>query len=96
VAGSSPPYLFKLFVRGEDTLATETMLKLLRQSLESCLDRAYTLQVIDVAKHPDQAESNHISATPTLVQAFPEPTRRIVGNLTSQQQLVQLLSTQVF
>jgi circadian clock protein KaiB len=92
--GPSSPYLFKLFVRGEDTLATETMLKLLCQTLESYLERSYTLQVIDVAKHPDQAESNHISATPTLVQVFPEPSRRIVGNLTSQKQLAQLLTSQ--
>lgn len=94
--GASTPYVFKLFVRGEDTLATETMLRLLRQALETCLSGAYTLQVVDVAKQPDQAERNHISAVPTLVQVYPEPSRRIVGNLTSQQQLTQLLSAQVF
>ncbi len=89
---ASQPYVFKLFVRGEDSLATETMLRILRQALETCLNSAYTLQVLDVAKHPDQAEKNHISAVPTLVQVSPGPHRRIVGNLTSQQQLAQLLS----
>jgi circadian clock protein KaiB len=93
--GSPGPYLLKLFVRGEDTLATEAMLRTLRQALESYLNRPYTLQVIDVAKHPDEAENNHISATPTLVQVLPRPTRRIVGNLKSQQQLIQLLCDQV-
>ena len=86
------PNFGKLFVRKEDTLATETMLRMLHQLLESRLNQAYTLQVVDVAKHPDQAESNHISATPTLVQVLPEPSRRIVGNLTSSHQLMQLLS----
>ena len=90
-ASPASPYLFKLFVREEDTLATETMLRFLRQALESCLNQAYTLQVIDVSKQPDQAERNHISATPTLVQVLPEPGRRIVGNLTDQRRLMHLL-----
>jgi circadian clock protein KaiB len=91
---ATSPYLFKLFVRTEDTPATETMLRLLRQSLETYLKQAYTLQVVDVSKHPDEAESYHISATPTLVQVLPESTRRIVGNLSNPQQFLDLLGHQ--
>jgi circadian clock protein KaiB len=88
------PYLFKVFVRQENTLATENLLIVLRQSLETYLKQPYTLQVIDVTQHPDQAELNHISATPTVVQVLPEPSRRIVGKLTSPQQVMYLLGTQ--
>jgi circadian clock protein KaiB len=87
-------YLFKLFVRQEETPATETMLSLLRQSLETYLNQAYTLQVVDVSQHPEQAERYHISATPTLIQVMPQPTRRIVGNLTNPKQIMQLLGYQ--
>jgi len=90
------PYLFKVFVSQENTLATENLLIVLRQSLETYLKQPYTLQVIDVTQHPDQAESNHISATPTVVQVLPEPSRRIVGKLTSPQQVMYLLGTQKY
>ncbi|MGF1567239.1 MAG: circadian clock KaiB family protein [Nodosilinea sp.] len=85
------PYLFKLFVSGSDTAATEKMLRLLHTTLESTLLGPYTLKVIDVLKQPDQAEADHISATPTLIQVSPAPYRRIVGNWLNPQQMVQLL-----
>lgn len=84
-------YRFKLFVSGVDTAATEQMLRLLHSTLESTLLSPYTLQVIDVLKHPDQAEADHISATPTLIQTSPAPVRRIVGNLVNQAQMIELL-----
>ncbi|HSM82213.1 MAG TPA: circadian clock KaiB family protein [Nodosilinea sp.] len=86
------PHSFKLFVRGTDTAATEQMLRLLHTTLESSLATAYTLQVIDVTLHPDQAEAEHISATPTLIQTAPAPVRRVVGNVLSQEQMLRLLA----
>ncbi len=85
------PYLFKLFVSGADTLATEQMLRVLHNTLELALPGAYTLQLIDVSKHPDAAEAEHITATPTLVQVSPPPTRRIVGRLPNPSQIRELL-----
>jgi len=70
------------------------MLSLLRQTLETYLNQAYTLQVVDVSKHPEQAENYHISATPTLIQVMPQPTRRIVGNLNNPKQIRHLLGYQ--
>ncbi|MGF1518603.1 MAG: circadian clock KaiB family protein [Nodosilinea sp.] len=92
---TAPPpqaYRFKLFVSGVDTAATEQMLRLLHTTLEASLPNAYTLQVIDVTTHPDEAESAQISATPTLIQTSPEPTRRVVGNVLNQEQMMQLLA----
>ncbi|WP_035984246.1 circadian clock KaiB family protein [Leptolyngbya sp. KIOST-1] len=86
------PHRFKLFVNGMDTAATEKMLRLLHQALETTLPSAYTLQVIDVTTHPDEAEAAHISATPTLLQVSPGPVRRVVGNVLSQEQMMQLLA----
>ncbi|WP_051158460.1 circadian clock KaiB family protein [Nodosilinea nodulosa] len=83
---------FKLFVSGVDTAATERMLRFLHTTLESTLASAYTLQVIDVITHPAEAEAANISATPTLIQVSPEPVRRVVGNVLSQEQMAQLLA----
>lgn len=90
----SPPqsHSFKLFVSGVDTAATEKMLRFLHTTLELTLDGAYTLQVIDVMTHPDEAETANVSATPTLIQVSPEPVRRVVGNVLSQEQMAQLLA----
>jgi circadian clock protein KaiB len=41
----------------------------------------YSLEVIDVVDDPDFAGKDRIFATPTLVKVFPEPARRIVGDL---------------
>ena len=46
---------------------------------------------IDVTTHPNEAEAANISATPTLIQVSPGPVRRVVGNVVSQEQMMQLL-----
>lgn len=86
-----PTHLFKLFVSGADTIATEKMLRVLRNTLETTLTHPYTLHLIDVITHPDEAEANNITATPTLIQVSPPPVRRIVGHWPSPQQLRDLL-----
>lgn len=84
-------HVFKLFVSGADTTATEHMLRVLRNTLEATLPHPYTLHLIDVLTHPDEAETNNITATPTLIQVSPPPARRIVGQWPSPNQLRQLL-----
>nr|WP_277874214.1 circadian clock KaiB family protein [Nodosilinea sp. FACHB-131] len=85
-------HCFKLFVRATDTAVTEKMLRFLYTTLESTLPGAYTLQVIDVTTHPAEAEAANITATPTLIQVSPEPVRRVVGSVLSQEQMMQLLA----
>ena len=80
--GTEPPsgYVLQLFVSGHSR-ATERALHVLHELLETNLLHPYTLKVIDVFKHPEHAELNHISATPTLLRMWPQPRRRIVGDL---------------
>jgi circadian clock protein KaiB len=83
-------YVFRLFVSGYSS-ATERTLQNLHALLEQCLSQPYTLKIIDVSQHPDQAECDQVTATPTLVKAYPLPMRRIVGNLDHVDQLLKLL-----
>ena len=85
------PYRFKLFVNGADTVATEQMLRLLHRSLKEFLPVPYSLELVDVLKHPGAAEADHITATPTLLQLAPGPGRRIVGTLANQADLIAQL-----
>ncbi|MBD2744068.1 circadian clock KaiB family protein [Coleofasciculus sp. FACHB-1120] len=89
---STPGYVLRLFVSGHNG-ATEHTLQSLHQLLEQSLGHPYTLKVIDIFKHPEQAESNQISATPTLVRVWPEPVRRIVGDLDNIERVLQVLGS---
>lgn len=84
-------YVFRLFVSG-NSMATERTLKKLHQLLEQMLTQPYTLKVIDVTQHPEQAEQDHVTATPTLVRVHPLPIHRIVGNFDNVEQLLGVLS----
>jgi len=88
-------YVLRLFVSGSNP-STERTLETVHQLLEQCLDRPYTLKVIDVLKHPEQAEADQISATPTLMKIWPKPVRRIVGELNDVQKIMRLLSSSEF
>jgi circadian clock protein KaiB len=84
-------YVLRLFVSG-NSAATEYILMSLHQLLENSLRHPYTLKVIDIFKHPDQAEANQISATPTLLRVWPQPVRRIVGDLTDAERVLRILA----
>lgn len=88
-AGASPGYVLRLYVSGNNS-ATETILKNLHGLLEQTLKRPYTLRVIDIHKNPEQAEQDKVTATPTLVRAYPLPLRRLVGNMKDVTPLLQV------
>lgn len=83
-------YVLRLFVAGSD-LTTKRTLEMIHQVLEQELQSSYTLKVIDILKHPEQAEIDRVSATPTLVRVFPQPVRRIVGEFDDVQHLMQIV-----
>lgn len=84
-------YVLRLFISGRSA-ATETILQSLHQLLEKSLQQPYTLKVIDIYKHPDLAEVDQITATPTLVKVWPQPARKIVGDLSNMDKILQMLA----
>ncbi len=89
---SNQGYILRLFVSGNHP-STKQTLKKIHHLLETELSHPYTLKVIDIAKHPDMAETHNVSATPTLVRVWPQPTRRIVGELNNLSRILQLITT---
>ncbi|MDF5718742.1 MAG: circadian clock KaiB family protein [Rhizonema sp. NSF051] len=83
-------YILRLFVAGQIP-GSERILKNLHQLLEQHLSQPYTLKVIDVVTHPELAEINQVSATPTLMRVWPHPIRRIVGDLENVEKILQML-----
>ncbi len=83
-------YVLRLFISGYSA-ATQRILQNLHRLLEESLGYPYTLKVIDIFKHPEQAEVDQVSATPTLVKVWPRPVRRIVGDLDDADRLLRML-----
>jgi circadian clock protein KaiB len=90
VTATNSGYIFRLFVSGHN-VDTERTLQILHRLLEQSLGHPYTLKVIDIFKHPEQAEANFISATPTLIRISPQPIKRIVGELDDVERVLKLL-----
>lgn len=88
-------YVLRLFVSGSNP-GTERTLQTLHELLEQSIGHPYTLKVIDVLKHPEQAEEDQIAATPTLIKVWPKPVRRIVGEFNDLDKIVRLLSSAEF
>lgn len=84
-------YVLRLFVAGHSA-ATARILENLYELLENTLQQPYTLKVIDIHKHPELAEANQVAATPTLVRVWPQPIKRIVGNLEDIDKVLQVLA----
>ena len=79
--------ILKLYVTGK-TNNSEKAISNLKTILEMELKGLYTLEVIDVLKHPQLAEEDKILATPTLSKVLPPPVRKIIGDLSDRQKVL--------
>jgi circadian clock protein KaiB len=86
-------YVLRLFISGSSA-ATEQIMQNLHLLLDQSLQQPYTLKIVDIQKHPDQAEINQITATPTLLKVWPPPVRRIVGDLSDVHKVLRILSAE--
>ncbi len=83
-------YEFRLYVVGrtpESLTVTDELVKL----LEDALDSDCSLEVIDVIESPELAEKAKILATPTLEKVAPGPVRKVVGDLSDKEAILQAL-----
>lgn len=77
-------YQFTLFIAGQSPRSTRAV-ENLRGLAEHSLDGDFELVVVDVVEDPDEAESQQIMATPTVIKRLPEPPRRVTGDLSDQE-----------
>lgn len=77
----------RLYVAGQTAKSVAALANLRRYCETHLLDR-YTLEVIDLLKHPQLAEGDQILAIPTLVRKVPEPIRRIIGDLSNEERVL--------
>jgi circadian clock protein KaiB len=73
-------YVFKLFITGQ-TARSEMAIANLRHICDRWFGGQCQIVVIDVLEQPEEAELEHIMATPTLIKQYPPPVQRIIGDL---------------
>jgi circadian clock protein KaiB len=87
---SAAKFDFRLYVAGEgpnSIMAIAKLKALCRDLLPDC----HQIEIIDVVEFPLRALEDSVLLTPTLLKLSPKPVRRIVGNLSDTQTVLQTL-----
>jgi circadian clock protein KaiB len=82
-----PEWELKLYVAGQTPKSLVAFANL-KRICEEHLAGAYTIEVIDLVKHPQLASGDQILALPTLVRSLPEPVRKIIGDLSNTERVL--------
>jgi circadian clock protein KaiB len=88
--GEHPKVKFRLFVAGESAnsiLAIANLNALCCEHLKDC----HQIEIVDVLREPRKGLDTKVLLTPTLVIEAPLPVRRIVGNLSNPQPILEAI-----
>ena len=81
-------YRFILYITG-GTSTSHLAVQNLRALCQQWPPHSYALEIVDVLEDPERAERGKVIATPTLVRLSPEPTRRVIGDLSDTQRVME-------
>ena len=84
----------RLYVAGQ-TPKSILALKNITRYCKEYLEGKYVIEVIDLLENPQLAEGDQIFAIPTLVRKFPEPLRKIIGDLSNEEKVLVGLNIRV-
>ena len=79
-----------LYVAGDTPRSRQAMANLERICAELLGGRA-KCATVDVLDNPDVADAERILTTPTLIREFPNPRRRVTGDLSDAQRVLAAL-----
>ncbi len=77
----------RLYIAGSTPRAAAAM-ENLKRLCETHLAGRYSIEVVDLLVNPQLAAGDQILAVPTLVRKFPEPMRKIIGDLSNEQRVL--------
>ncbi|MEO8535240.1 MAG: circadian clock KaiB family protein [Flavobacterium sp.] len=76
-----------LYIAGQTPKSIKA-LENIKKYAEEHLAGKYSIEIIDLLKNPQLAEGDQILAVPTLVRKFPEPIRKIIGDLSNEERVL--------
>ena len=87
---AAPEYILELFISGVSA-RSQRALGNLQAVCERHLAGRYRIDVVDLYQSPGLARERQIIATPTLLKLRPAPFRRVFGDLSQIDKLLQAL-----
>jgi circadian clock protein KaiB len=85
---ASNRYHLTLFVAGQSPKSVNAIANI-KTICEEYLQGSYELKVIDLYQQPQLAAGEQILALPTLIRKLPTPLRRIIGDLSNTERVLQ-------
>jgi circadian clock protein KaiB len=82
--------VLRLYVTG-NTMRSTRAVENARRLFETHASGRFELEVIDIYLHPEAAVAAQIIAAPTLVKLYPEPLRRVIGDLSDSSKVLAVL-----
>lgn len=83
------PYRFTLYIAGQATRSQRAVANL-NKACER-VGRSCEICIIDILENPEAAERDKVLAIPTLIKRSPAPMRRVIGDLSSEETLIDVL-----
>jgi circadian clock protein KaiB len=77
----------RLYVAGQTPKSLAAFANL-RRICEEHLEGKYSIEVVDLLVHPQLAKGDQILAIPTLIRKFPEPIKKIIGDLSNTERVL--------
>lgn len=84
---SSEKHILTLYIAGQ-TQKADRAIENIHKYYQEHLRDGYSLEVIDLKKHPELASSEQIVAIPTLIRKLPAPIRILVGDLSDKERVL--------
>ena len=88
--GKEAKWHFRLYTAGQ-TPKSLAAISNLHRICEQYLPGCHLIEVIDLLTSPQMAEMDNVVALPTLVRKFPEPPKRLIGDLSNTQRVLSEL-----
>jgi circadian clock protein KaiB len=83
-------YSLQLFITGATPNSTRAVANI-KSICETHLRGNYELEIIDVYREKDRAIKNQVVAVPMLIKRFPLPERRLIGDMSKVEKVVEAL-----
>ena len=80
--GDPEVWELRLYVAGK-TAKSVAAFENLSRLCEEHLAGKYTIEIVDLLRHPQLAKGDQIVAIPTLVRKLPPPIRKVIGDLSN-------------
>lgn len=80
-------YSLRLYIAGSN-FQSIIAVKNLQKICDEYLAGRHELEVIDIYERPELLQAENIVAIPTLIKVLPEPSQRMIGNLSDKEKVL--------